>query len=74
MLAREDWAKIRDKRSTADAFDIDFSKAFDKVDYQLLEDKLISLGICGQAVRWISNFLCDCSCAMRVNGVLSKDF
>ena len=50
----------------------DFSKAFDKVDHQLLLYRLEQLGIEGVVLRWIQDFISGRKWAVRVNGLLSS--
>ena len=42
-----------------DVLYLDFSKAFDKVDHQILLRKLENIGISGELYGWISEFLSD---------------
>jgi len=51
---------------------LDFSKAFDKVDHNILLHKLKDLQINGKTLQWIQNFLEDRSQRVVVNGRLSK--
>ena len=50
---------------------LDFAKAFDKVDHNILLHKLKSLGINGKTLRWIQSFLEDRVQRVVVNGQLS---
>ena len=50
---------------------LDFAKAFDKVDHNILLHKLKNLGINGKTLRWIQNFLQDRVQRVVVNGMLS---
>ena len=50
---------------------LDFAKAFDKVDHNILLHKLKNLGINGKTLRWIQNFLEDRVQRVVVNGKLS---
>ena len=43
--------------SEVDVVYLDFAKAFDKVDYGILVQKLKRLGIAGQVLKWINSFL-----------------
>ena len=54
-----------------DAIYLDFSKAFDKVDHQILLQKLEYHGISGKILTWIQTFLTNRFQAVRVNGMLS---
>ena len=50
---------------------LDFAKAFDKVDHNILLHKLKNLGINGKTLRWIQNFLQERVQRVVVNGMLS---
>ena len=53
------WCKVLDKGDKVDVVLIDFSKAFNVVPHSLLLNKLISLGVCSQTVKWLLEFLFD---------------
>lgn len=57
--------------SNADVVYLDFSKAFDKVDFNIVLNKLKGLGINGKIHSWITAFLTNRSQLVSVNGVLS---
>ena len=42
---------------SVDSIYLDYSKAFDKCDHNIILDKLENLGICGKVNRWIEGFL-----------------
>ena len=54
-----------------DVIYLDFSKAFDKVDFSILLSKLKKLGIGGCVAKWIYSFLTDRTQRVVVNGVFS---
>jgi len=54
-----------------DAIYLDFAKAFDKVDHQLLLIKLKAFGVTGKVYQWIESFLLDRDQYVAVNGVKS---
>ena len=54
-----------------DAIYLDFSKAFDKVDHNILLCKIKILGIGGKIYSWIESFLKHRQQAVRVQGILS---
>ena len=54
-----------------DAIFLDFAKAFDKVDHQILLQKLKNIGITGRILAWIRNFLQDREQVVLVGGVHS---
>jgi hypothetical protein len=51
---------------------VDFSKAFDLVDRNILLYKLKCYGVTGTAYSWIESFLMDRQQVVRINGVLSR--
>ena len=55
-----------------DAIYLDFAKAFDKVDHQLLLKKLKAFGVTGKVFQWIESFLLDRDQYVAVNGVKSS--
>jgi hypothetical protein len=48
-----------DKRIQTDVLYLDFAKAFDRVDHQLLLKKISNLGVCGNLLSWFHNYLTD---------------
>ena len=56
----------------ADTIYLDFAKAFDKVDHNILCHKLKKLGITGKVGIWIREFLTGRVQQVAVNGVLSN--
>ena len=59
-----------DGKST-DTIYLDFAKAFDKVDHNILCHKIKRLGITGKVGLWIREFLCERYQRVAANGVLS---
>ena len=57
---------------SVDSIYLDFSKAFDKVDHNILLAKLSNLGIGGKIYNWIASFLKNRQQAVRVEGQLSE--
>ena len=55
-----------------DAIYLDYAKAFDKVDHNLLLKKLKLYGFCDSLVNWIESFLTNRSQKVVLNGVLSQ--
>jgi hypothetical protein len=55
-----------------DVIYLDFAKAFDKVDHQILLEKLELLGIGGKLLEWIKSFLLQRTQHVLVNGHLSE--
>ena len=56
-----------------DVMYLDFSKAFDKVDHNILLKKLKSIGISDQLCVWISSFLKDRKQFVAVEGAISSE-
>ena len=54
-----------------DAIYLDYAKAFDKVDHQLLLSKLQLYGFHSKIIRWIESFLTNRSQQVIVNGHMS---
>ena len=50
-----DRAKVLDNKGQVDTFILDFEKAFDTPQYELLKSKLFSYGI-GKTLKWINAF------------------
>lgn len=63
-----------DRRIQVDAVYTDFSKAFDKVDHQLLIQKLEKFGIHGPLLLWFQSYLSDRMSYVVLNGTRSEDF
>ena len=63
---------ILEDKSVADVIYLDFSKAFDKVDHIILLQKLEKIGIKGQLLLWIKNFLTNRTQVVAVDGCLSE--
>ena len=63
---------ILDENANADVIYLDFSKAFDKVDHMIVLQKIKSLGITGQILKWLQSFLFKRYQSVIVNGVKSE--
>ena len=61
-----------DKKHEVDVIYLDFAKAFDKVPHHRLGLKLNSLGIKGNVLKWIEDWLLDRQQRVVVNGVASE--
>lgn len=57
-----------------DVLELDFEKAFDRVNHSLLKKKLEACGVTGQMLHWLCSYLCDRSLQVRFNGALSNVF
>ena len=64
----DDVSKSLEKGQQTDVLIMDFSKAFDKVDLDLLCHKLRRYGISGRVNKWITYFLKDSSQTVVVDG------
>ena len=62
---------IVEEGKNVDVVYIDFAKAFDKVDFKVLLEKVASLGIGGKVGRWLHTFLSNRTQRVMVNGKLS---
>jgi hypothetical protein len=54
-----------------DSIYLDYAKAFDKVDHELLLQKLQKYGFGSQIINWVKSFLCDRKQSVVVNGIHS---
>ena len=61
----------KDGKATGTVY-LDFAKAFDKVDHDIICHKLKKLGINGKVGIWIKEFLCGRSQQVSANGILSE--
>ena len=61
-----------EKGLNVDTIYIDFAKAFDKVDHNLVLKKLSMLGVRGKILQWIESFLTIRNQRVMVNGFLSQ--
>lgn len=68
----DDWSKFIDNEEPVDVLYMDFRKAFDSVPYKRLIHKLRELGIVGNILSWITDFLCKRQQRVCVNGVFSE--
>ena len=73
QLARELWVSAVDAGSRLDVIFVDFSKAFDKVPHERLLYKLQRIGLTGNLLCWIHDFLCGRTLRVRVNDRLSPE-
>ena len=72
LLAHQDAIiSLLEEGANADVIYLDFAKAFDKVDHNLVLKKAQSFGIDGQLLKWIQQFLKDRNQSVVVNGKVS---
>ena len=55
-----------------DVIYLDYAKAFDKVDHNILLNKLKNIGITGKVLQWIKAFLSDRTQTVVINGNKSR--
>ncbi len=55
----DDWYKEIERRKMIGAVLLDFSAAFDILDYELILEKLIHYGLSPSAILWIKSYLSD---------------
>ena len=60
-----------EKGGSMDVIYLDFSKAFDKVDYGILLRKLRAIGFSGSVLKWVHSFLVGRNQAISIEGSLS---
>ncbi|CAI2723786.1 unnamed protein product [Schistosoma spindalis] len=72
LVTRESWCASKDQKLPVDVAYIDFSKAFDKVPHNRLLYKLKNVGIGGNLLTWIEDFLVGRQQRVRVNSKLSS--
>ena len=68
ILATHDWATVLNNCGQTDVLLLDFSKAFDKVSYPKMIEKLEHYGITGKTMKWIEAFLKHQTQFVVVNG------
>ena len=71
LTVLDDWTKAIDNGVPIDALYLDLQKAFDSVPHQRLLLKLEKMGITGNLLRWIKNFLSDRKQRVTLNGFSS---
>ena len=72
LLTYEYVSSKLDEKLTVDLIFFDFEKAFDKVNHYILIAKLLDLGIEGDVLHWIFQFLTNRKMKVRVAGKVSS--
>ena len=65
--------RILTEGSDVDVIYLDFAKAFDKVDHNILLLKLQKMGVNGSVLKWIKSFLANRKQTVRVDGSESSE-
>ena len=65
--------KLLEEGKNVDVIYLDFSKAFDKLDFKITISKVEELGITGKLSRWIQSFLTGRQQSVCVSGQLSSE-
>lgn len=71
LEAAHDWALAKNHRNPLHCVYFDFSRAFDRVDHDLLMAKMASLGIGPRLIRWCRAYLTDRSFKVKVGNSIS---
>ena len=74
LLFTEYVAKAFIEHEQVDAFFIDFSKAFDSVNHELLIRNLYNYGIRCNVLKWIGSYLTGRSARVKIKNFKSKPF
>ena len=72
LTTLDDWTKALDEGYCVHACYLDISKAFDRVDHDLLLKKLQGYGITGNLLTCLRDYLADRHVRVRVDGALSR--
>ena len=67
-----DWAQAIDHGKRVHACFLDVAKAFDRVDHNILEVKLSSIGVRGCCLQWFSSYLRGRKIRTKIDGTLSE--
>ena len=67
-----DWAQAIDHGKRVHACFLDVAKAFDRVDHNILEVKLSSIGVRGSCLQWFSSYLRGRKIRTKIDGTLSE--
>ncbi|CAH8436181.1 unnamed protein product [Dicrocoelium dendriticum] len=74
MYANHQWVRALNEQKDVDVVYIDFSKAFDRVNHEVLLRKLRTYGIGGTLLQWIQEFIVGRRFRVQVNDYLTEWF
>ncbi|KAH7705516.1 RNA-directed DNA polymerase from mobile element jockey-like [Aphelenchoides avenae] len=72
--SHDDWTQALEEGHHVDCVFVDFSSAFDKLNFILLMHKLKSLGVESYLLQWIDNFLRNRKCMVRIGNTFSEPY
>ena len=72
LIALDDWTQALDAGHGVHVCYLDISKAFDRVNHNILIQKLKSYGILGNLLEWLRDYLRERHAMIRVDGAYSK--
>jgi hypothetical protein len=72
MVFTSDILPLMEKGLQVDAIYTDFSKAFDRIDHDILIDKLFKFGIRGPLLNWIKSYISERKQFVKFQGTLSS--
>ena len=72
LVYEQSLVHLMETKHQIDSIYTDFSKAFDKVNHEVLIIKLRAAGICGRLIDWFSSYLSDRYQAVLLKGILSR--
>ena len=72
LIALDDWTQAVDQGASIHTCYLDISKAFDRVNHDILLCKLESYGISGPLLEWLRDYLRERHAQVRVDGTLSR--
>ena len=72
LMVSEDFSTYMELHSDFDCIYLDFAKAFDRVSHHKLINKISNIGIQGNLLLWISDFLSHRRQRVMCNGVCSN--
>ena len=72
VLSHHQWSKALDEGRQVDVIFLDFAKAFDRVAYDVLLQKLCNFGISGALLNWCQDYLSNREQRVVIDGVNSS--